>query len=209
MDECEEIIKKIFEERSKLIGTKKLCYGCLQPMAKEHNAKNCKQRLAWNSHPTVLHGCTKKVRIDTSTSVKSDIKNPPPCRSIYLSHEVLNMCILSIDMYCDKTKSQVQTYAMLDNCSQGTFVKRKSNKWFQNVRNTTSITVKTLNGEETVKTKVIKGLKVAQIGNEHKKCWIDLPKCFTRDSFPADSEEIVAADRIKKWEYLDCNKYSQ
>ena len=80
LDEGEEIIKKTVEERSKLIGNKKLCYGCLEPMTKEHNAKSCKQRLSCktsqNSHPTVLQGYTKKVRSDTSTSVKSDIKNP-------------------------------------------------------------------------------------------------------------------------------------
>ena len=57
----------------------------------------------------------------------------------------------------------------------------------------------------------MKRLKVAQIGNGDNKCWIDLPKCFTRDSLPVDSEEIVTPDQIKKWEYLDgiyCNRYS-
>ena len=37
LEECEE--KKRAEERSKLIGKKKLYYGCLEPMTKEHNAK--------------------------------------------------------------------------------------------------------------------------------------------------------------------------
>ena len=46
------------------------------------------------------------------------------CISTCLSHEVLNMYVLSIDIYWDKTKLQLQTYAMLDNCSQGTFIKR-------------------------------------------------------------------------------------
>ena len=58
-----------------------------------------------------------------STFVKSDMKNPVACISTCLSHGVLSMCILPIDVYCDKTKSQVQTYAMLDNCRQGTFIK--------------------------------------------------------------------------------------
>ena len=123
LDECEEIIKKRVEERSKLIGKKKLCYGCLEPMTKEHNAKNCKQRLTCktpgNSDLTVLHGYTKKVRTNTSTSVKSDIKNSVACISNCLSHEVLSMCILPIDIYY----SQVQAYTVLDNCSQGTFIK--------------------------------------------------------------------------------------
>ena len=45
LDECEEIIKKTVEERSKLIGKKRSCCGCLEPMTKEHNPKTCKQRL--------------------------------------------------------------------------------------------------------------------------------------------------------------------
>ena len=36
-----------------------------------------------------------------------------------------------------------------------------------------------------------------------KKCWIHLPKCSTKDSFPVDSEKIVTADQIKKQEHLD------
>ena len=51
------------------------------------------------------------------------IKNPVACISTCLSHEVLSMCILPIDIYYEETKSQVQTYAMLYNCSQGTFIK--------------------------------------------------------------------------------------
>ena len=47
----------------------KLCYGCLKPMAKEHKAKNCQHRLTCRicaaCHPTILHGCFPKVKIDS------------------------------------------------------------------------------------------------------------------------------------------------
>ena len=70
-DECEKIIKKAAEERSNLIDKKKLCYGCLEPITKEDNETNCKQKptckTCGNSHPTALHRCAKKVRSDTST----------------------------------------------------------------------------------------------------------------------------------------------
>ena len=94
----------------------------------------------------------------------------------------------------------MKTYAVIDNCSQGTFIKKSLINDLKISRLTTSITVKTLNEEETFKTNAIKGLKVAQIGNEDKKCWTDLLKCFTTNSFPVDSEEIVSADWVKKWE---------
>ena len=73
-----------------------------------------------------------------------------------MSHEVLSMCILAIDIYCDKTKSQVQTYARLDNCSQGTFIEENLINDLKFSILTTSITIKTLNGEETAKAKAIK-----------------------------------------------------
>ena len=113
------------------------------------------------------------------------IKNPVACISTCFSHEVLSMCILPIDIYYEETKSQVQTYAMLDNCSQGTFIKESLINYLKMSALTTSITIKTLNGEEKVKTKAIKSLKVSQIANEDKKR-VDLPKCFTRDSFAVD-----------------------
>ena len=123
-------------------------------------SKNCITcKTCRNSHPIVLHGYTKKVRSDTSTSVKSDIKNPVAYISTCLNHEVVSICILPIDIYCDKTKSQVQTYAMLDNCSQGTFVKESLINDLKTLKLATSVTVKTFNGKETVKTKAIKDLK--------------------------------------------------
>ena len=143
-------------------------------MTKEHNVKNCKRRLTCktcgSSHPTVLHGYTKKVRSDTFTSVKSDIKNLNACISNCLSREVLSMCIVLINIYCDETESQVRTYAMVDNCSQRTFIKESLMNDLKLSKLTTSITVKISNGEGTVKTKAIKDLKVAQIGNRDKKC---------------------------------------
>ena len=35
--------KKSLNERIKILRKGKLCYGCLKPMAKDHNAKNCQQ----------------------------------------------------------------------------------------------------------------------------------------------------------------------
>ena len=48
------------EGRSKTLYKKKLCYGCLGNISKEHNAKSCANRRMNNvfigSYPTVLHG---------------------------------------------------------------------------------------------------------------------------------------------------------
>ena len=43
LDKCESIMEKPLNERIKILRKGKLCYGCLKPMAKDHNAKNCQQ----------------------------------------------------------------------------------------------------------------------------------------------------------------------
>ena len=64
------------------------------------------------------------------------------------------MCILPIDFDCDKTKSQVHTYAMLDNCSEGTSIKESLINDLEISGLPASITFKTLTGEGKVKTKI-------------------------------------------------------
>ena len=55
-------------ERIKILRKGKLCYGCLKPMAKDHNAKNCQQQLTCRicvaCHPTIVHGYVPKVKTD-------------------------------------------------------------------------------------------------------------------------------------------------
>ena len=41
LDKCESIMEKPLNERIKILRKGTLCYGCLEPMAKDHNAKNC------------------------------------------------------------------------------------------------------------------------------------------------------------------------
>ena len=50
-------------------------------------------------------------------------------------------------------------YAMLDSCSQGTFIKENIQKKLGAVRREADITVKTLNGEQSMKS--IAGLRVS------------------------------------------------
>ena len=65
-DKCESIMEKPLNERIKILRKEKLCYGCPKPMAKDHNAKNCQQRLTCRicaaCHPTILHGYVPEVK---------------------------------------------------------------------------------------------------------------------------------------------------
>ena len=50
------VMEKPLNERIKILKKGELCYGCLKTMAKDHNAKNCQQRLTCKiytaCHPT-------------------------------------------------------------------------------------------------------------------------------------------------------------
>ena len=54
----ESIMDKPLNERIKILRKGKLCYGCLEPMTKDRNAKNYQQRLTCRIcaayHPTMF-----------------------------------------------------------------------------------------------------------------------------------------------------------
>ena len=44
IEECQVFLSQTMEDRSKTLYKKKLCYGCLGNVSKEHNAKSCTNR---------------------------------------------------------------------------------------------------------------------------------------------------------------------
>ena len=72
LDKCESIMEKPLNERIKILRKRKLCFGCLKPMTKDCNAKNCQQRLSCRicaaCHRTILHSYVLKVKTDSSQS---------------------------------------------------------------------------------------------------------------------------------------------
>ena len=75
---------------------------------------------------------------------------------------------------------------MSDNCSQRRFVKASLMKTLQIRSQKTSITVKTLTGEDNYTTFALEGLRVcSQLGLNQE--WISLPKTYIKEDLPVDS----------------------
>ena len=57
--DSEDFMKNTLKEKMKLLAKEKRCYTCYQPMSKNHNAKNCTQRLIYRTCmenlPTGMH----------------------------------------------------------------------------------------------------------------------------------------------------------
>ena len=113
---------------------------------------------------------------------------------------VISMCAVPGKVKHEHGANEVTTYAMLDNCSQGSFIHDSLVKKLGAIGSKTIINLKTLHGERSEKTISVEGIKVAQLhGNSS---WLNLPKMYARKNLPVDKEEIATPARISRWEYL-------
>ena len=110
LDKYESIMEKPLNERIKILRKGKLCYGCLKPMAKDHNAKNCQQRLTCRicaaCHPKILYGYVPKIKTDSSQSTENSEcssrittgEENVTCASVNGNFyvEVISMCVVPV-----------------------------------------------------------------------------------------------------------------
>ena len=78
------------------------------------------------------------------------------------------MCIIPIQIKSKDTSKTVHTYALLDSCSQGTFILDQLASDLVISGRKTSPTIKTLNGEFISNSTALEGLKVASCKNVHQ-----------------------------------------
>ena len=71
---------------------------------------------------------------------------------------------------------------------QGTFIKENIQEKLGAVRRA-DITVKTLNGEQSMKS--IAGLRVSSSTAGDKEIWLNPPPVYTRKNIPVDIEEVL------------------
>ena len=113
----------------------------------DHNTRICSNRrickICNQKHPTGLHGYVPKRR-DRSNSATTSSANPiendnlrassvpvvsnfaemeMKCASAGIPAKIISMCVVPAKIGHVHTKKEVSTLAMLDSCSQGTFMK--------------------------------------------------------------------------------------
>ena len=118
------------EDRNKTLYKKKLCYGCLGNIFKEHNLKGCANRrickVCSGRHPTALHGLKiqkhKKKGNSDDTDTKEDKPEGVKCASTNTGSDVISICVVPVQVASISTSKKVHTYALLDSCSHGAFI---------------------------------------------------------------------------------------
>ena len=187
-------------------------------MSDGHNAKTCTSKLMCSSckgnHPTPLHGYVPKDKRSTDGGDQDPKKTDEvlknsfaglddlKCAATSKEHgsNVISMCVVPVKVKHEHGANEVTTYAMLDNCSQGSFIHDSIVKKLGVTGSKTTINLKTLHGVRSEKTVSVEGIKVAQL--QGNSIWINLPKMYARRNLPVDKEEIATPARISKWEYL-------
>ena len=113
------------------------------------------------------------------------------------------MCVVPVNLTYGCSGKTVKTQALLDSCSQGTFIMEKLLRDLGvNGQKTSSITIKTVNGEVNNKTTLVEGLKESSSKDEDGE-WIELPKSFMKKYLPVDQDDIATPSKLKQWKYLE------
>ena len=129
-------------ERSRHLAENKLCFGCYDPNSSNHSAKTCTKRIICKecenyhptTHPTALHGYQYKKQNNApgknDDRKKEETQLSNRCTEIDFSSASINqetnmvsMCVVPVTVKHKNSSREVKTFAMLDNCSQGTFDK--------------------------------------------------------------------------------------
>lgn len=95
----------------------------------------------------------------------------------------------------------VETWAILESCSQGNFVKTNLIKELKVQGINTSATIEDTEWGFQAFNKGKKGLEVSNSDGE-KEEGNNLPIMFTQNELPAVLDEIATSENIKQWEYL-------
>ena len=110
-----------------------------------------------------------------------------------MKNQVISMCVVPVIVKHVDSPKEIVTQAILDSCSQGTFVVEDLVEVLGIKGIETSVVVKTLSGESKIKSTLVNGLVVSNPSDQQP--WITLLVCYIRKELPVDLEEIPTPDK--------------
>ena len=200
LEDCEEYLKKDLDQRHKTVFQERLCFGCLKPVDKDHGhvSKSCTNRLkcrvCQEEHPTTLHGGNGGKTFHTHIEGNS---------------RAISMCVVAVLLnHSSRPDLAITVYALLDECSTGTFISDEALELLgipENMLTVTSCDLTTAIGSSEDQVVGVKGLTVQCISlhsNLYPVQKVALPETYSRPSLAVDKEEIPTPSRIRKWPHL-------
>ncbi len=220
LDKCPEYTKLEVKGRKAFLFKKRLCFCCYKSVSSTHKAGTCTNKrkcdICDDLHPTGLH-ITPKIDESTSDQHKADgSKTSEVIAALATScdgkkDEVcepknrISMCIVPVNLHHKQDPNNVITvYAMLDNCSEGTFITSDVLEMLKAPVRKTNISIKTLTGEINEDSVSVEDLHIcATTGFDGNPAEIlKLPKTYTRLHLPIGRHNIPTQERIEHWKHL-------
>ena len=147
-----------------------------------------------------MHVYVKKFS-ERNTDSKDDTKDTIKWASVkILETEVISMCVVPVWVGHRNSRKMIKTYAMLDNSSQGSFVKDEIIEDLGISDRKLKLSLKTLTGEKAEDTEAFDGLILYAIDSKKWRPmeWIELPKAYPNNFLPVEREEIATPDKIEQ-----------
>ena len=115
------------------------------------------------------------------------------------------MCIVPVIIRYANKRKKVTKYALLDNCSLGTFVREDIIHKLEASGARTKTTVETMNGGQTHLSTAVDGSEVGSNNKSIKEQCIKLPK----SELLINTTVLATKEKLRKWKYFDniCKKH--
>ena len=209
LDDCEEYLKRSIDERRKFLAEKQSYYSCYMP---GHISRGCSQKRMCKTcsrcHPTGLHvkNFQPILKKPANDNVEKNVESAATLTTTAASDMTRrinekglagSMPIVPVIVRSAETESV--TYAMLDNCSTGTFILEDLRQELNVDGVDSQISITTMNGNQVHNVKVLKGLTVTDLDSDNS---ISLPKAFTKLKMPATNQDIPRPELARKWPHL-------
>ena len=189
LDSCTKFADKNIKEKKEFLYKNKLCYSCF---GEGHLSIGCTNRMSCKVckklHPTAMHitslstGCSQ-----TASGVA--------------------LCMVPV-LLCSKDKPEkaLKVYAIIDNCSQGTFISEKALESLGVSGTPTSITIETTIASESFSSKVVNNL-VIRCSEAHHISYpdspvINLPATYSRPILPDHSGDVASKENALMFESM-------
>ena len=182
-------------------------------LVKNHLSKNCTKKRTCKKckrpHPTLLHiegfsldkesGAVNREATGNDKPLKVNnacVDIPQECN---LENDILLQTILPVVVTQKGTNKAVKTYAFYDNGSAGCFITERLRTRLAATSTVTKIQLGTMHGQSLVDSAIAKDLVVTDLNGKNP---VDLPRAYTRQEIPADSEQIPTPEIVSHIENL-------
>ena len=207
---CDTIAKLQHRERTDILKSKGLCWGCLKPGHQRIECRykaTCKQCL--RNHPTILHydvpcNNTEESATDVSQTVESKqsgayaIDRKSSHTGAGDSESI--MVIAPVRVRKRGSAEEIETYAFIDPGSNVSFGTESLMHRLGNPGKKVHLNLNTMGVPHSMDTYLVNGLEITDLKSENV---IKLPGVYTKESIPVSHNHIPTQKDVSQWPHLE------